>query len=217
MTQETEHNGVVAVEATETGKDARQLLADITAGLDGVTPGPWHLGHLGTDSICQCRGIVNEGYAGGIATICVGNRKPISNGGNDCPPPEEAASNMRHIARCDPDTMQAIADLVAEQAQRIAKLEAERQWRLIKTAPRDKTHIFIAVPTKDQDGYLVGEGYFDPEPDNGAEEGEWWWAGTGRDNYFDSSINEGNWHLPTHWKHLPPAPLPASPHEGAQA
>ncbi|WP_197975624.1 DUF551 domain-containing protein [Rhizobium sp. CFBP 8762] len=111
----------------------------------------------------------------------------------------------------------AVEGLFDKMAQRIAELEAERQWRLIKTAPRDKTHIFIAVPTKDQDGYLVGEAYFDPEPDNGAEDGEWWWAGTGRDNYFDSSINEGNWHLPTHWQPLPPAPLPASPHEGTQS
>jgi hypothetical protein len=42
--------------------------------------------------------VVDEGYAGGICTIHVGNGLPISEGGNDAPPLEEAIANARAIA-----------------------------------------------------------------------------------------------------------------------
>lgn len=62
------------------------------------TPGPWHPGHLGSDSKCQCANVCDEGYAGGICTIHVDNGLPIIEGGNDAPPPEEAIANMHAIA-----------------------------------------------------------------------------------------------------------------------
>lgn len=70
--------------------------------------GPWHEGHLGQAGKCQCRSIVNEDYAGGIATVHLDNRKPISDGGNDCPPIGEAVANMALIASCNPVAMTAV-------------------------------------------------------------------------------------------------------------
>lgn len=62
------------------------------------TPGPWHPGHLGSDHPCQCANVCDEGYAGGICTIHIGNGLPIGEGGNDAPPREEAIANMHAIS-----------------------------------------------------------------------------------------------------------------------
>ena len=61
--------------------------------------------------------------------------------------------------------------------------------------------VIVAVPGKEQDEWIVGEAYRendDPE--------YWWWANTGPGDYSASSINEGNYHLPTKWQPLPPPP-----------
>ena len=64
------------------------------------TPGPWEPPHLSDDSTpCNCRSIVEGEYAGGIATVHVDNGIAlISEGGNDCPPLEEAKANGLLIA-----------------------------------------------------------------------------------------------------------------------
>jgi hypothetical protein len=72
--------------------------------------GPWDPGHLGrTDMKCQCRSICNGGYAGGIASVVVGNGLPIGEGGNDGPPLEEAIANM-HLISAAPDMYEALVD-----------------------------------------------------------------------------------------------------------
>lgn len=61
--------------------------------------GPWHAGHLGSDSTCQCQYVVSEGYFGAIAAVHVNNGiASIADGGNDAPPREEAIANMHLIA-----------------------------------------------------------------------------------------------------------------------
>lgn len=75
------------------------------------TPGPWHPGHLGSDSTCQCANVVDEGYAGGICTIHIGNGKPIGDGGNDAPPREQAIANM-HLIAAAPDMLAALQAFV---------------------------------------------------------------------------------------------------------
>lgn len=64
------------------------------------TSGPWYPGHMGNSTTeCECRGIVDETYLGGIAKVFVDNGiKSISEGGNDCPPYLEAVGNMHLIA-----------------------------------------------------------------------------------------------------------------------
>lgn len=56
-----------------------------------------HAGHISDpDSTCNCRVIVDEVYAGGIAEIFVNNGIPsIADGGNDCPPEEVAIAYMK--------------------------------------------------------------------------------------------------------------------------
>lgn len=64
------------------------------------TPGPWYPPHLSDDSTtCNCRSIVEGGYAGGIATVHVHNGiASIRDGGNEAPPLEEAKANGHLIA-----------------------------------------------------------------------------------------------------------------------
>jgi hypothetical protein len=63
------------------------------------TPGPWWPGHFVDDTIaCDCHSILSEGYAGAVAVMCIGNGLPISDGGNDAPPLQEAKANARLIA-----------------------------------------------------------------------------------------------------------------------
>ncbi|WP_077961686.1 hypothetical protein [Ensifer adhaerens] len=76
-------------------------------------------------------------------------------------------------------------------------------WQPIDTAPRDTTSIIIAVPTKDYDGHIVGEAYFDPEH---YEDGDWWWANTDHGDYHGGPISEINFHGPSHWQPLPAPP-----------
>lgn len=82
---------------------------------DKHTPGPWHPGHLGDDSIdCDCTYILSEdGIMGGICEVYVDNGiLSISEGGNDCPPLEEAVANM-HLIASSPDLLNSV-DMVYE-------------------------------------------------------------------------------------------------------
>ncbi|WP_312418294.1 hypothetical protein [Shinella sp.] len=93
--------------------------------MEGVTPGKWYPGHLGTDSTCQCRSIVDDGsYMGAIAAVHVSNGLPVGEGGNDSPPAEEAAANMRFIAACNPVAMREVLAL-ARQAEALQRENAE--------------------------------------------------------------------------------------------
>lgn len=76
-------------------------------------------------------------------------------------------------------------------------------WRPIETAPKDKTPVIIAVPTKDRDDWIVGEAYFDPESYEG---GDWWWAGTSHGDYTSSPISDCNHHAPEFWRQMPAPP-----------
>ncbi|WP_113132719.1 hypothetical protein [Rhizobiales bacterium] len=84
-----------------------------------------------------------------------------------------------------------------------AEISRGQEWQLIKTAPKDKTSVIVAVPTKDFDGYIVGEAYFDRE---NYEGGDWWWANTSHGDYHGGPVSEINHHGPSHWKALPAPP-----------
>lgn len=102
----------------------------IEKAMEGVTPGQWYPGHLGTDSTCQCRSIVDEGiYMGAIATVHVDNGLPIGEGGNDAPPAEEAAANMRYIAACNPVAISELLAL-ARKAEALQRENAEKDTRI---------------------------------------------------------------------------------------
>lgn len=77
------------------------------------TPGPWSTPHLACEDVkCDCAYVLSEGYAGAICTIEVGDGKRVSDGGNDCPPLEEAKANARLIAAA-PDLLEACRTALA--------------------------------------------------------------------------------------------------------
>ena len=89
--------------------DASKLIADLHAGLDGVTPGPWSTGT--TEHWCrEVRG-------------CDGTGMLFCGHGST----EQARVLAAHIARCSPDNIRAVAHGYTEQAARIAALEAENK------------------------------------------------------------------------------------------
>lgn len=93
-----------------------------------------------------------------------------------------------------------------------AQVQDEAGWQPIETAPKDKTPIIIAVPTKDRDDWIVGEGYFDPDHYEG---GDWWWANLGYGDYHAGPISECNHWPPELWQPLPvPAAAPAKQEGG---
>lgn len=76
------------------------------------THGPWHPGHLGSDITCQCAGVVDEEYPGGVCTIHIDNGLRIGDGGNGAPPREQAISNM-HLIASAPELYAALAETLA--------------------------------------------------------------------------------------------------------
>ncbi|SOC45710.1 hypothetical protein SAMN05892877_11799 [Rhizobium subbaraonis] len=103
----------------------------------------------------------------------------------------------------DPDIVEPLFSEAALLAERERRTPDVVTWQPIETAPRDKTHVIVAVPDKDLDGYTVGEAYFDPE---NYGDGDWWWAGTSVADHFDSPMSDCMWHEPTLWQPLPAAP-----------
>ena len=64
------------------------------------TQGPWHAPCFATviDG-CDCRYVLSEGYAGSICEVSIDNGiRLVTEGGNDCPPLEEAKANAHLIA-----------------------------------------------------------------------------------------------------------------------
>lgn len=106
-----------------------------------ATPGPWFGPHLGDqDSKCQCASIVDEGYAGGICSVHVGNGLLVGEGGNDAPPPVEAAANGRFITACNPKEILDLISLVR------TALSRAREWQPIDWNNKPKGGVLIYWP-----------------------------------------------------------------------
>ena len=81
-----------------------ERLEQIRERLKGITQGEWSVPHLSDDSTtCNCSYVLNEGYCGYICEVGVDNGKKIADGGNDCPPLEEAKRNGIFIAHAKED------------------------------------------------------------------------------------------------------------------
>jgi hypothetical protein len=99
------------------------------------TPGPWSVPHfalsdeywesvgneskqsgMGTDSRkkrCDCRYVLCESVMGAVCTVHVADNKPISEGGNDDPPIDEAKANA-HLIAAAPDLLEALSEAVLQ-------------------------------------------------------------------------------------------------------
>lgn len=71
------------------------------------TPGPWYPGCIVREGRCKCRSIIDECYAGGIATVHIDNGHKALPEANLCPPLEEAKANSLLIAAA-PDLYSAL-------------------------------------------------------------------------------------------------------------
>jgi len=66
---------------------------------------------------------------GAIATVHVDNGLPIGEGGNDAPPAEEAAANMRYIAACNPVAMREVLALARQAEALQQEVDSLKQTR----------------------------------------------------------------------------------------
>jgi len=89
-----------------------ETIAELRLLLSRATDGEWHPGHLTRDDLkCDCAYILSEGRLGGVLEVYIDNEKPISEGGNDAPPREEAKANLALVAlmkNCLPDLLDEI-------------------------------------------------------------------------------------------------------------
>jgi hypothetical protein len=100
-------------------------LEELKALAQAATPGPWHAGHLCRDDLeCNCPYVLDEGHAGGIATVHVTNNLPISEGGNDAPSLEEAKANQRFIATFNPEMILALLSSYEERGRALEAMRA---------------------------------------------------------------------------------------------
>lgn len=106
-----------------------EALAAIVAGLKGVTPGPWWAdserseGGDGTFNAFAVYGPETRyGHPSSICDTHNSGEIMIERDGDDTPWDEQGRVNMEHIARCDPDTMRAIASDIATKDAEIARL-----------------------------------------------------------------------------------------------
>ncbi|WP_425283199.1 DUF551 domain-containing protein [Methyloceanibacter caenitepidi] len=77
----------------------------------------------------------------------------------------------------------------------------------MESAPKDGTHVILAVSGAYTSKQIVGEAYFNSE--DHEEDGDWWWAGTSSGDYYAQSFKEAAW-TPTHWMPLPNPPSKAA-------
>lgn len=113
------------------------------------TPPPWEPPHFSRpDSGCNCTSIVEGTYAGGIGCIYVSNGiKSISEGGNDCPPVEEARANGFLIAAA-PELYEALAHCVE-----VFKSMADRGAYPLELLPDDPSKL----PPDDANPHFLGK------------------------------------------------------------
>lgn len=99
---------------------------DVVAQPAKHSSGPWIAGHMADDThSCNCRYILNGDYMGSIAVVSVDNGIDlISEGGNDCPPLEEAKANARLIAAA-PELLEALAALSEAARAYLAHMDLE--------------------------------------------------------------------------------------------
>lgn len=125
----------------------KKILAEIVAGLEGVTPGPWYRENEENEGSYGSGPNVSEGYTS--FKLCADEGDICSAYDSDLAVIEEevsgdedgtwidvvdivSAANMDHLSRCSPDNIREIDAFVKSQSDRIAALEVEAQRDLLK-------------------------------------------------------------------------------------
>ena len=107
--------------------DARKAIARIVDNMDGVTPGPWDADWIKSENI-HCYGVLTD--QGFICDTLNADAEVVEifrdhDGEGDFDDIDiQGMRNMQHLSRCDPDTMRAIAALLAELDAEIERLNS---------------------------------------------------------------------------------------------
>ena len=180
-------------------------LAEIRAGLDGVTPGPWYSDSVYTEGSYGSGEDTTEGFKsyvirteaqksyGEDAVVCDALNSGTAEVHEEFDEDgvtawdEPGRRNMAHIARLDPQTVSAL----------LARLDkAEAGWQPIETAPKNRVILAVRM--------------------------EWWTPTNGDHRWVYSRVRETSWldgsqrwdfggeKQPTHWKPLDLPPPPSS-------
>lgn len=88
---------------------AKEMLGEIVAGLEGVTPGPWQ-----HQNGCSWHRIGAPHLRFSDGTVFAPTIAPDGHPDLTCGPGQSLLKNLEYIARCDPDTMKAIAAYTAD-------------------------------------------------------------------------------------------------------
>lgn len=96
--------------------DTAKLIAELRAGLEGVTPGPWRL-FVPDRGYCQNLVLTEDpGFAP------VKDKQPWKHLVADCDDCNRGEVNAAHIARCSPDNIRAVLDALAAAEAEVEKL-----------------------------------------------------------------------------------------------
>ncbi|RWO57167.1 hypothetical protein [Mesorhizobium sp.] len=92
------------------------LIAELWAGLDGVTPGPW--------DVMTCNTV--RAIDGDMAIPIFDARMPWKKHRHTTTAVKQEWHNARHVARCSPDNIRILLDRIATLEESALKAEAER-------------------------------------------------------------------------------------------
>ena len=140
-----------------------ERLNEMLAGLEGVTPGPWYIGQLGTQKMEH---VVDFGpppkspfmvvRPGTPAKPAMGGFTGFSAGGVVHADDDSSPANAAHIARCDPDTIRALLTELQSfraAAKVRANSESDGEWVMVPKAAID----WLDGAAPDADGKWFGD------------------------------------------------------------
>jgi hypothetical protein len=95
--------------------DGKQKLAELVAGLDGVTPGPWQAWQaISEQFVGDCGRVSRLIDYGSVIPIRVREGFDLPQGAERSECDIKGYANVQHLARCDPDTIRSISDAFSE-------------------------------------------------------------------------------------------------------
>ena len=158
---------------------ALEALEELIRLAEGMPKGTLHEPHICCDDVnCDCTSILAEnGYMGGVCTMCIGNDLPVGEGGNDAPTKEEAAAYARFFVKA------------GNSLELFKELKQAIEWQPIETIKGNRR---VLVSYNTLQGKVVKEAFYD--------EGVFFFIGGSGQVYLKGL------HTPTHWKPLPEPP-----------
>ena len=181
-----------------------ELIAEIKAGLKGVTPGPWLASK--SDTAKGCPSVVADGGPMGCAQVAIFPSEFVAR-----------VSNAAHVARCSPDNLAAVLlrlevaekenqalreaakgqlvvvnqakEAIARAEKAEAALKEATEWRPMETAPKDGTEVRLCDADGNFSAWFV--------------DGDWWFYGQRDGDFAADPVSESRKSSPAGWLPLP--------------